>query len=201
MLIAQLLAAPGGGSSVSPPAAALSSAGTVRPRLSFRLGIDPNAASVPADTGRRRRRATAIEYSGFYRTRVALHKTLSFAMLPLFAGSFVTGDQILKKSTDAPKWARNLHRPLATATAVVFSANTITGLWNLWDSRKDPAGRAKRYIHSLLFVAAGAGFTWAGVQLADDAEGSQAMREKHRNVALVSMGLSVTSWAMMLLFK
>jgi hypothetical protein len=156
---------------------------------------------LSADTGRVRRRTKSIEYSGFYSARLGLHRWLSFTMIPLFIGSYVTGDQILKKSTDAPKWARQFHRPLATATAVVFSVNTITGLWNLWDSRRDSAGRTKRYIHSLLFIAAGAGFTWAGTKLANDAESSQAIRLKHRNVALASMGISVTSWAMMLLLK
>jgi hypothetical protein len=53
----------------------------------------------------------------------------------------------------------------------------------------------------LLFIAADAGFAWTGTQLADQAEESDAMRRKHRNVALASMGVSVVSWSMMLLFK
>ncbi len=153
------------------------------------------------DTAHTRKRTKAVEYSGFYHARLTLHRWLSFAMIPLFVGSYVTGDQVLKYSTDAPKWALDWHRPLATATAVVFTANTITGIWNLWDSRKDPAGRAKRYIHSLLFIAADAGFAYSGITLARDARSSQQKRIQHRNVALVSMGVSITSWGMMLFFK
>jgi hypothetical protein len=160
-----------------------------------------DAGAPVADTARSRRRAKAIEYSGFYHARLTLHRWLSFAMIPLFVGSYVTGDQILKKSTDAPDWARRWHAPFATATAGVFGVNTVTGLWNLWDSRKDPAGRARRYIHSILFMVADAGFTWAGTQLANDAENSQTKRLQHRNVALASMGISVTSWSLMLFFK
>jgi hypothetical protein len=83
---------------------------------------------------------------------------------------------------------------------VLFGVNTITGVWNLWDSRKDPAGRTKRWIHSLMFLAADAGFTNAAIQAPGHGEtGNSATR--HRDVALVSMGLSVTSWGLMLFFK
>ena len=165
------------------------------------LGNDSIAEPAESDTLRRRRRGPVIEYSGFYHTRLAIHRWLSFTMVPLFVGSYVTGDQLMKKSTDAPAWARRLHAPFATATAVVFGVNTITGLWNLWDSRKDPAGRAKRYLHSFLFMVASAGFTYAGTTLANDAEESASKRSLHRTVALSSMGVSVVSWSMMLLFK
>ena len=153
------------------------------------------------DTARTRKRIKAVEYSGFYHARLTLHRWLSFAMLPLFAGSYITGDQILKHSSQAPDWALKWHRPLATGTAVVFTANTVTGLWNLWDSRKDPAGRVKRYVHTLMFLAADAGFLYAGTVLAKDARNSEQKRREHRTVALASMGLSVTSWGLMLFFK
>jgi len=122
-------------------------------------------------------------------------------MIPVFIGSYITGDQILKHSSDAPDWALNWHAPLATATAVLFGVNTITGAWNLWDSRKDPAGRTKRWIHSLMFLAADAGFAYTGMVLAHDARESESKRKLHRNVALVSMGISVSSWGLMLFFK
>ena len=68
-------------------------------------------------------------------------------------------------------------------------------------SRRDPIGRTKRIIHSLLFVVADAGFAYSGIVLAHDAKESQQKRIQHRNVALVSMGVSVSSWALMLFFK
>ena len=153
------------------------------------------------DTARTRRRIQTIEYSGFYHFRLKLHRILSFTMIPIFVGTYVTGEQVLKHGSEAPDWALNWHRPLATATAVLFSANTVTGLWNLWDSRKDPAGRTKRYVHSLLFLAADAGFAYTGLVLAKEARESGTKRNAHRTVALVSMGLSVSSWGLMLFFK
>jgi hypothetical protein len=149
--------------------------------------------SVQQDTTRTRRTG-AIEYGSGYNTRLKLHRWLSFAMLPLFAGSYFSGEKILDEGDAAPAWARKLHKPLAAGTAVVFGANTITGVWNLWVSRKDPAGRAKRYIHSVLFLAAGAGFVYAASKAEED-------NESHRNIALASMGISISSWALMLFFK
>lgn len=159
------------------------------------------AAPAGPDTARARRPTPAIEYSNFYHTRLTLHRWLSFTMLPLFAGSYVTGDQVLRKGNAAPRWARQWHGPFAAATAVVFSVNTITGAWNLWESRKDPAGRVKRYVHTVLFMAAGAGFVYAASKVGDDDAGGNRNLDAHRNIALASMGLSISSWALMLFFK
>lgn len=156
--------------------------------------IRTHGDSLQPDTAQTRRRTGAIEYSNGYYTRLKLHRWLSFAMLPLFAGSYFSGEKILDEGDNAPAWARKLHKPLALGTAVVFGTNTITGVWNLWASRKDPAGRAKRYIHSVLFLAAGAGFVYAASKAEED-------NNAHRNIALASMGISVSSWALMLFFK
>ena len=166
----------------------------LRPEWIDWAAIRAGAEAGAQDTGRTRRRTGAIEYSNFYHTRLTLHRWLSFAMLPLFAGSYLTGEQLIDKGDDAPGWARHLHKPLAAGTAVVFTVNTITGVWNLWESRKDSEGRTKRYIHSLLFAAAGAGFVYAATKAGED-------NDAHRTVALVSMGISVSSWALMLFFK
>lgn len=158
----------------------------------------PGSPAIPRRPGGEPR---AIEYSGFYNVRLKIHRYASFAMIPIFIGTYVTGDQVLKHGSDAPDWALNWHRPLATATAVLFGVNTITGAGNLGDSRKDPAGRTKRWIHSLMFLAADAGFAYTGIVLAQDARESDSKRTLHRNVALVSMGISVSSWGLMLFFK
>ncbi len=147
----------------------------------------------------RRPRQRAFAYSDAYGTRLTLHRRLSWAMLPLFAVSYFSGDQILRKSSDAPSWARSLHRPAATGSALLFGANSITGYWNLWEGRHDPNHRKRKILHSVLFTAASAGFVYAGTQLAEDAEQSQSKRRQHRNVALGSIGVSTGSWLIMLL--
>jgi hypothetical protein len=153
---------------------------------------------LPADTVPRVRRK-AVVYSDGYATRVRIHKILSWGMIPLFAASYFSGDQLLESGTDAPSWARNLHGPAATGSALLFSANTVTGGWNLWEGRKDPNGRTRRIIHSVLFTAASGGFVYAGTKLADEAEEDMTARRKHRNVALGSMGVSTVSWLIMLI--
>ena len=168
---------------------------TVRPVALMRL-VRPD--STPQDTVARRR-AKAVEYSDGYYKRLALHKALSWAMLPLFAASYVSGDQLLSKNDAAPQWAKSVHPIAATGAAVLFGANAFTGGWNLWEGRKDPSGRTRRIIHSVLFTAASGGFAYAGTRLADEAEESAAKRRDHRNLALASMGVSTASWLIMLI--
>ena len=153
---------------------------------------------LSADTVPRIRRK-AVVYSDGYATRLRIHKTLSWAMIPLFAASYFSGDQLLENGTDAPAWARTMHGPAATGSAILFGANTVTGGWNLWEGRKDPNGRTRRILHSVLFTAASGGFAYAGTKLADDAEQDLNARRKHRNVAIGSMGVSTVSWLIMLI--
>jgi hypothetical protein len=160
------------------------------------LGGEPLALQ---DTTKRKR-TTAVEYSSFYHTRLKIHQVLSWTMLPLFALQYASGNQILEYGNAAPDWAKDVHGPTAGALAGVFAINTITGAWNLWDSRKDPAGRTRRYIHSALMFIADAGFVYTG-SLADEAEADEEVREQHRNVALASMGVATASWLMMLIWK
>lgn len=150
---------------------------------------------APTDTVLPRRKA--VTYSDGYYKRVAIHKALSWAMLPLFAASYFSGDQLLEKGDDAPEWAETVHPIAATSTAVLFGANMVTGSWNLWEGRKDPNGRKRRLVHSLLFFAASGGFAYAG-SIADEAEENGDKRRQHRNVAIASMSASTASWLLML---
>jgi hypothetical protein len=102
---------------------------------------EPAAASPslpsPADTTPARPRS--FEYSDAYGTRLAVHRVASYAMLPLFAAQYVTGDQLIRKGSDAPQWARSAHGPLAAGVATLFAVNTVTGGWNLIEARRAPA--------------------------------------------------------------
>lgn len=153
--------------------------------------------AVPADTPVHRPRVRAVEVSDWYARRLTLHRRLSYTTVPLFAFQYAAGSEIWKKGQDAPAWARTGHRVGATTLAAVFTANTITGVWNLWDSRMVEQGRALRYAHALSMLAADAGFTWAGARLSEQAESSMEKRRLHRTVALTSIGISVTSGVMM----
>jgi hypothetical protein len=155
------------------------------------------AISMPADTPRVARRPAPIEYSDWYERRLTIHKWASYATLPLFAFQYVAGKQLYDKSTDAPSWAKSGHGIAATGIAALFTVNTVTGVWNLWDARKDPEGRKTRTAHALLMLAADAGFTATGI-LAEKAERSADNRRMHRNIAISSMAVATVSYLMML---
>jgi hypothetical protein len=151
------------------------------------------------DTVPKKKKRVLVEYSDWYGRRLAIHRTLSWAMIPLFATSYYTGDRLSRDGRiDSPAWVRTLHPYAATGATVVFGVNTFTGLWNLWDARHDPEGRVRRVIHSVLFIAADAGFAYAG-SLGKRAREDSAIRTKHRAIALYSMGASYVSMMIMLL--
>lgn len=145
----------------------------------------------------KRKRAPMVEYSEVYGTRLRIHRVLSYAMIPLFIGSAYTGFQLRNKRDEAPQWTRDLHGPLAAGTAIVFGMNTLTGVWNLWEGRKDPVDRKKKLIHSGLFLIAAAGFTYV-TAAGDNIHESGRSNPWHRNIALGSMGISLVSWSIMM---
>lgn len=174
-------------------------ADSVPATLTSRLEL-PVSLQLEADTTPRRRRKS-IEVSDWYERRLRIHRYGAYATLPLFVFQAAAGNELYHKGSGADGWARNGHRVGATALATVFSVNTVTGLWNLWDSRAVPQGRTRRTIHTLLMLASDAGFAYAGIKLSEDAEQSAEARRKHRNTAYASMGVAVTGAGMMLLWR
>ena len=165
----------------------------------FRLEL-PVSLQVDPDTTPRRRRKS-IEVSEWYERRLRIHRYGAYATIPLFIFQAAAGNELNNKGEGAAGWARNGHRVGATSLATVFGVNTVTGLWNLWDSRSVPQGRTRRTIHTLLMLTADAGFAYAGIKLSEDAEESAAARRKHRNTAYASMGVAITGAGMMLLWR
>jgi Na+/H+ antiporter NhaA len=149
--------------------------------------------AAPSDT----LQAPAVEYSEWYGRRLTIHRWASYATLPLFAFQYAAGDQLYRKSVDAPEWAKRWHGPAATAIAVLFGVNTVTGGWNLYDARNDPEGRKWRTAHAVLMLAADAGFTATGM-IAERAERSESARRQHRTIAVSSMAVATVSYLMML---
>ncbi|HEX7939434.1 MAG TPA: hypothetical protein VF483_10610 [Gemmatimonadaceae bacterium] len=160
--------------------------------------------AVPSDTPPpvpHRPRVKAVEISDWYNRRLTLHRTLAYATLPVFAFQWAAGEQIWQKGTAAPTWARTGHRVGATTLAGIFTVNTVTGLWNLWDSRQAPQGRAMRTMHAITMLVADAGFTWAGAKLSNQAETDFNARALHKKVALTCMALTVGSGVIMKFFN
>jgi hypothetical protein len=167
--------------------------------ISSRLEL-PVSLQLEADTTPRRRRKS-VEVSEWYERRLRIHRYGAYATIPLFVFQAAAGNELYQKGSGADSWARNGHRVGAASLATVFGVNTVTGLWNLWDSRTVPQGRTRRTIHTLLMLASDAGFAYAGIKLSEDAEESADARRKHRNTAYASMGVAVTGAGMMLLWR
>jgi hypothetical protein len=138
-----------------------------------------------------RRRSVAV--SEWYSRRLTIHRYAAYTAIPVFALQYAAGSKLYDESAAAPAWAKNTHRFGATALAGIFTVNTVTGVWNLWESRSVPKGRTLRTIHALTMLGADAAFTYAGVKLSDEAENSVDKRRQHRTVALSAIALSAVS--------
>jgi hypothetical protein len=169
---------------------------TLTAAASARTAIDPQAAPAP--------RAMAFEYSDGYRTRLKIHKYASFATVPLFIAQFAVGQKLY--DGNASDSTRSAHTALAVSTAALFGVNSVTGVWNLYEGRKDPNKSTKRKVHGILMLAADAGFVATGL-LAPESEGGEdgfegeggGNKSTHRTVALVSMGVATVAYLIMLL--
>jgi hypothetical protein len=153
--------------------------------------ITTSRATVPAAAD------TVFEYSAAYYRRLDIHRVGSYAMLPLFAFQYVAGSQLYDKSIDAPGWAKTGHRVAATGVAALFGVNTVTGLMNLYEGRKDPQDRGRKVFHAVMMLAADAGFAATGI-LAERAEGSSDDRDLHRTIAIGSVGVATIGYLAML---
>jgi len=155
--------------------------------------------STPADTvTRKRARTKTVEYSDAYYLNLKIHKIASYAELPLFATEYVLGERLLKeRRTGTPSdGLKTAHTTIALGLGALFTINTITGVWTLWDARHDPAGRTRRIIHSVAMLGADAGFMWAGAS-GGGANDSLDDANHHRSIAISSMALATVGTAMM----
>ncbi len=144
-----------------------------------------------------RQRPRAIEYSDWYNRRLTIHRWASYATVPLFVAQYLAGQELLTKKYQAAPWARQWHPALANGIAALFTVNSVTGLWNLWDARHDPAGRVPRTLHSLLMLASDAGFVLVG-QVQNDGGISDAARQQHKQRAIASMSAAMLGYLIML---
>lgn len=152
---------------------------------------------VPADADQQQ----LFEYSDQYMAQLTMHRIASYATLPLFAAQFVAGQVLLADRESPPEWARAMHGPAAGMLAGLFLLNTVTGTLNLIEALPDPEGRTRRTIHGALMLLADAGFVYTGItarQAGRYIENTNTVRVKHRNVAVLSMGIATIGYLMML---
>jgi hypothetical protein len=138
----------------------------------------------------------APELSDWYYRRLTIHRYASYTMLPLFVAQYVAGTQLIEGSGDG--WAEDAHPMLALGVGALFATNSVTGVWNLWEGRKDPNDRKRRIAHATLMLLADAGFVATGL-LGDELEDTGVSgRNTHRAVAIASMATATVGYALML---
>jgi hypothetical protein len=159
------------------------------------------ATFAPRDTDstvvRPRPRPVAVEYSDWYYRRLQIHRWGSYLELPIFAAEYVLGQKLIDNPTDG---VRTAHQFVAGALGTLFVVNTVTGVWNLKEGWSGIDQKGLIATHSVLMLAADAGFVATGV-LAAKAHDSVADRNRHRNVAIASMSVATVSTAVMWLMR
>ncbi len=162
--------------------------------------VRPPAGPVVIERFRRAPAAqdSVFRYSAAYYKRLDIHRYASYAILPLFAFQYLAGSQLYDKGENAPDWAETGH-PIAAAGIIgLFAANSVTGVWNLWEGRKDPDRGKRPVIHALMMLTAEAGFVTTAILGLDADAGSDDART-HRAVAITSVGIATAGYLLMLL--
>jgi hypothetical protein len=144
-------------------------------------------------------RPVAIEYSDGYYTRAKIHKYASFATLPLFAAELALGQTVYNDPNANTSSAKGAHIAVGTAITGLFAVNTVTGAWNMWESRNDPSHHTLKLIHGILMLGADAGFV-ATFASGPNGRGANidTQKQTHRTIALTSIGLASASYLLML---
>lgn len=181
-------------------------------RRSADAAVDPSGEAIaPVDTTPpRSKRPRAIEYSDWYYRRLTMHRIGSYVEFPLFAAEYVLGERLLHDQqqigffppghhADTPRVPSGLltaHTLVAGGLGVLFGFNAITGGWNLWESRKEPVGRTRRIVHTVLMLVSDVGFAATGAA-GGGAKHSLSNADMHRSLAEASMGVAGAGTIMM----
>jgi hypothetical protein len=150
-------------------------------------------ASPPTDSVRTP--GQAVQLSDAYYTRLTIHRYASYAELPLFGAQYLLGNKLINGTISES--TRTAHKVVGFTLGGLFAVNTVTGVWNLIESRHEKEGRGTRLLHAGLMLAADAGFAYTGTLASNATHGTQDDKRKHRNAALVSMGFATTGTLVM----
>ena len=147
-------------------------------------------------------RPVAIEYSEGHETRAKIHKWASWATLPLMGTEYWLGQKLYDDPNSLTSSSRGVHGAVGAGLIGLFAAQSITGVWNLFDENAAP-GKTKRWVHGLLMLGSEGGFIAAAAMAPghsrNDLINFDAQRSTHRNVALVSIGVGTAGYLLMLL--
>jgi hypothetical protein len=163
--------------------------------------IAESAVTIAAEAQDPSARPVAIEYSDGHYTRGKIHKYASFATLPLFATEVWLGQSLYNDPQSLTSSKRAVHGAVGAALISLFAVNSVTGVWNLMDSRAAP-GHTKRMVHGLMMLAAEGGLIASAVSAPghgrNDLVNFDTNKATHRNIAFVSIGVGTAGYLLML---
>jgi|SRR5579864_395542 len=163
----------------------------------------PSTTSSTPDAPSQAPAPVAFEYSDAYRTRNTIHRIASYTMLPLFGTEVYVGQRMFNNPADATSRMRHLHGAIAIAITGLFGVNTVTGVWNLVEARKDPQGTLRRTIHGVLMLVGDAGFFATALDRPNGRTASglaiySAKANQHLALAYASLSVATVGYLMML---
>jgi hypothetical protein len=138
-------------------------------------------------------------YTSAYELRKDIHKYASYATLPLFAAEYALGESLPSEPGHSGS-AKGLHAAVGTGLVTLFFVNTVTGGWNLWQSRHEKDHRTPRMIHGFLMIAANAGFVATAATAPSDHNRATFDHDRtvHRNIAIASIGVGTAGYLLAL---
>jgi len=166
--------------------------------LTDRSSVDPDQQDPdPQDA-----RPAAIEYSDAHETRARIHKYASWATLPLLGTELVLGQKLYNDPSSLTSNLRGVHAAVGASLIGFFGVQSVTGMWNLVESRQAP-GHTKRLVHGIMMLAAEGGMVAAAATAPghgrNDLLNFDARASTHRNIAYVSIGVGTAGYLLMLL--
>ena len=157
--------------------------------------VMPAWALPPAQDTQPRKRRHAVQYSDQYYTRLQIHRVGSWLELPVFGTEYWLGQKLINDSPLAG-WVKPTHTTVAVVLGGLFVVNTATGLANLVEAGTDTDDRGLVWTHSALMLASDAGFI-ATAALAGGAHHSTSGQNRHKNAAVVSIGVATVGTLLM----
>ncbi len=91
---------------------------------------------------------------------------------------YVLGDKLYDGTSGGS--TKSTHSGVAVGIETLFAVNTVTGVWNMWESRKDPNAGKKRFIHGFLMLGADVGFVATGMLAPGDEGGGESEHAPQR---------------------
>lgn len=159
------------------------------------------AATLFPAGGLPQRHPMALQYPPGYYTRLKIHKVASFATLPLFAAEVALGNSLYNNPQERGG-KKAAHGIIGASIVGLFGVNTLTGVWNLWDSRHDPSSHGLILAHSVLMLIADAGFVATSMSgpktRGPEAVNFHSQAIRHRNLAYFSIGIATIGYGLML---